>query len=58
MLDIIKNINDALNGFIWGVPAMTCILVLSDPYRLPAPSQIRLCHKKHLGPHVRKEHCR
>ena len=26
MLEIISNINDALNGFIWGVPAMTCIL--------------------------------
>ena len=26
MLEIITNINDALNGFIWGVPAMTCIL--------------------------------
>ena len=26
MLEIITNVNDALNGFIWGVPAMTCIL--------------------------------
>ena len=26
MLDIITKVNDALNGFIWGVPAMTCIL--------------------------------
>ena len=26
MLEIITSINDALNGFIWGVPAMTCIL--------------------------------
>ena len=26
MLDLIKTINDALNGFIWGVPAMTCII--------------------------------
>ena len=26
MLQIITNINKALNGFIWGVPAMTCIL--------------------------------
>ena len=26
MLDIITKINSALNGFIWGVPAMTCIL--------------------------------
>ena len=26
MLEIITKINDALNGFIWGVPAMTCIL--------------------------------
>ena len=26
MLEIITNVNDALNGFIWGVPAMACIL--------------------------------
>ena len=26
MLEIITAVNDALNGFIWGVPAMTCIL--------------------------------
>ncbi len=26
MLEIITKINDALNGFIWGVPAMTCII--------------------------------
>ena len=26
MLEIITTVNDALNGFIWGVPAMTCIL--------------------------------
>ena len=26
MLEIITAINDALNGFIWGIPAMTCIL--------------------------------
>ncbi|MBP0963468.1 MAG: sodium:alanine symporter family protein [Oscillospiraceae bacterium] len=26
MVEIITKINDALNGFIWGVPAMTCIL--------------------------------
>ena len=26
MLEFIKNINDALNGFIWGVPAMSCII--------------------------------
>ena len=26
MLETIKTINDALNGFIWGVPAITCII--------------------------------
>ena len=26
MLEIIKNVNDVLNGFIWGVPAMVCII--------------------------------
>ena len=26
MLEIITSINNALNGFIWGIPAMTCIL--------------------------------
>ena len=26
MLETIKTINDSLNGFIWGVPAMTCII--------------------------------
>ena len=26
MIEIITKINDALNGFIWGVPAMTCIV--------------------------------
>ena len=26
MLEIVKNINDALNAFIWGVPAMVCII--------------------------------
>ena len=26
MVDIITTINDALNGFIWGVPAMACII--------------------------------
>ena len=26
MLELITQINDALNGFIWGVPAMTCII--------------------------------
>ncbi len=26
MLEFITKLNDALNGFIWGVPAMTCIL--------------------------------
>ena len=26
MLEIITNVNNALNGFIWGVPAMTCII--------------------------------
>ena len=26
MIDLITNINNALNSFIWGVPAMTCII--------------------------------
>ena len=26
MLEIVKTVNDALNGFIWGVPAMVCII--------------------------------
>ena len=26
MLEIITAVNDALNGFIWGIPAMTCII--------------------------------
>ena len=26
MLELITQVNDALNGFIWGVPAMTCII--------------------------------
>ena len=26
MLELVKNVNDVLNGFIWGVPAMTCII--------------------------------
>ena len=26
MLEIIKTVNDALNGFIWGVPAIVCIM--------------------------------
>ena len=26
MLETVKTINDALNGFIWGVPAMVCII--------------------------------
>ena len=26
MLEIITKVNDALNGFIWGLPAMTCII--------------------------------
>lgn len=26
MLDIIKSVNDTVNGFIWGVPAMICII--------------------------------
>ena len=26
MLDTISNINDAINGFVWGVPAMICII--------------------------------
>ena len=26
MLELIINLNNALNGFIWGIPAMTCIL--------------------------------
>ena len=26
MLEIITAVNDVLNGFIWGVPAMTCII--------------------------------
>ena len=26
MLELITNVNNALNGFIWGVPAMTCII--------------------------------
>ena len=26
MLELITNVNNALNGFIWGIPAMTCIL--------------------------------
>ena len=26
MYETIKSINDVLNGFIWGVPAMVCII--------------------------------
>lgn len=26
MLELIKNINGAVNNFIWGVPAMICII--------------------------------
>ena len=26
MIEIITEVNDLLNGFIWGVPAMTCII--------------------------------
>ena len=26
MLDTISRINDAINGFVWGVPAMICII--------------------------------
>ena len=26
MLEFVKNVNDVLNSFIWGVPAMSCII--------------------------------
>ena len=26
MLELVKNVNDVLNSFIWGVPAMSCII--------------------------------
>ena len=26
MLELIKNINDVVNGLVWGVPAMVCII--------------------------------
>ena len=26
MIDIIKSVNDAVNGFVWGIPAIVCIL--------------------------------
>ncbi|MBR5583462.1 MAG: sodium:alanine symporter family protein, partial [Lachnospiraceae bacterium] len=26
MLETIKNINDVVNGLVWGVPAMACII--------------------------------
>lgn len=25
-LDVIKNVNDSVNGFVWGIPAMICII--------------------------------
>ncbi len=40
MLSTIESVNSAVNNFIWGVPAMICIigvgLLLKYPDRLPS----------------------
>lgn len=50
MLESIIKINQAVNGFIWGVPAMICIIgvgLLLSVRTFHSGAQIRRCHEKH-----------
>ena len=51
MLESIIKINQAVNGFIWGVPAMICIIGVRTsafcPYPFHSGAQIRRCPEKH-----------
>ena len=44
-MELIKQINDTVNGFVWGVPAMVCIIgvrMAELPHRIHPDTEIRL----------------
>ena len=49
MLSVIESVNAAVNNFIWGVPAMICIigvgLLFKYPHEFSPDSEISLCHQ-------------
>jgi len=53
MLQTIESINSVVNNFIWGVPAMICIigvgLYLSLRNGLYSSSQIPICDQDNVG---------
>ena len=61
MLETIAAVNQAVNNFVWGVPAMVCIigvgLLLERADRLFADPQISVCHQNHHRPHVPQKGC-
>ena len=42
MLQTIESINDAVNNFIWGVPAMICIIGVGLYLSLAGPGLIQI----------------
>ena len=48
MLSTIEAVNSVVNNFIWGVPAMICIIGVG-PDALPADPQVPLFHEGDTG---------
>ena len=56
MLATIESVNSVVNNFIWGVPAMICIigvgLVLKCQNRISPDPKVPLCDEDHAGTNV------
>ena len=61
MLSTIETINQVVNDFIWGVPAMVCIIgvgfYLSCRTGFFADPQVLLCHPDYHRKDVPQEKC-
>ena len=59
MLSTIETINQVVNDFIWGVPAMVCIIGVGFylSYRFFADPQVLLCHPDYHRKDVPQEKC-
>lgn len=61
VLEAIATINQAVNNFVWGIPAMVCIigvgLLLSVRDGLFADPQIPVCDQNHHRAYVPQKGC-
>ena len=54
MLSVIETINTTVNNFIWGVPAMICIIGVGLYLRISSDQEIPLRYENNRWPHAPK----